>query len=211
MSERIRHKLIDPFVIPLVVIGVLIAIIITIGEALLAVVSEGTTKDRLDRPELWLAVGGMAAIIFGFGFIASRPANALPILSKPVLVGGDRAFFDPLRPPLSEQLRQGQPGVIADIQPGFTLYAQSGPLAKVLGVLPGGNDYGKRFAGFFYATGLFGASKELWVPFEAVLSVYPETKTAFLAIKGDETEHFGWNIPPENLRRGAPRLNEELH
>ena len=80
----------------------------------------------------------------------------------------------------------------------------------MLGVLPGGNDYGKRFAGFYYATGLYGASKELWVPFEAVLSVYPDTKTAFLAIKGDETEHFGWNIPPENLRRGAPRLNEGL-
>lgn len=211
MSDRIKQKLIDPFVIPLVVIGVLIAVIITVGELLLSVVTEGTTKDRLDRPELWMAVGAMALIIFGFGFLASRPQSAMPILNKPVLVGGDRAFFDPLRPPLDEQLRQGALGGIDDIQPGFTLYAQSGALAKVLGVVPGGNDYGKRFAGFFYATGLFGASKELWVPFEAVISVYPETKVAFLAIKGDETEHFGWNLPPESLRRGEPRINEELH
>ncbi|MEJ7839226.1 MAG: hypothetical protein WKF81_10435 [Thermomicrobiales bacterium] len=211
MSDRIKQKLIDPFVIPIVVIAVLIAVIITVGELLLSVVTEGTTKDRLDRPELWMAVGAMALIIFGFGFLASRPQSAMPMLNKPVLVGGDRAFFDPLRPPLDEQLRQGQLGGIDDIQPGFTLYAQSGALAKVLGVLPGGNDYGKQFAGFFYATGLFGASKELWVPFEAVLSVYPETKIAFLAIKGDETEHFGWNLPPESLRRGEPRINEELH
>lgn len=211
MSDRIKQKLIDPFVIPVAVIGVLIAIIIFVGETLLAVVTEGTTKDRLDRPELWLAVGAMALIIFGFGFLASRPDDALPVLNKPVMVGGDRAFFDPLRPPLDEQLRQGETGAIADIQPGFTLYAQSGALARVLGTLPGGNDYGKQFAGFFYASGLFGASKELWVPFEAVISVYPQTKTAFLAIKGDETEHFGWNLPPENLRRGAPRVTEELH
>ena len=210
MSERIRRRLIDPFIIPVAMIAVILAIIIAIGQILLAIVTEGTTKDRLDRPELWLAVILSLAIIFGFGFLATRPANAIPILDKQVVIGGDRAFFDPLRPPLDEQLRQGGRGTIADIGPGFTLYAQSGALATVLGVLPGGNDYGKRFAGFFYATGLYGASKELWVPFEAVLSVYPETKTAFLAIKGDETEHFGWNIPPESLRRGAPRHNEEL-
>jgi hypothetical protein len=35
-----------------------------------------------------------------------------------------------------------------------------------------------------------------------VLAVYPETNSVFLAIKGDETEHFGWNRPPEGLRRG---------
>jgi hypothetical protein len=210
MSERLRRRLIDPFLIPVGIVAVAIAVIVTIGKTLLAIVTEGTTKDRLDRPELWLALLLAIAIIFGLGFIASRPGNFLPILSKQVVVGGDRAFFDPLRPPLDEQIRQGPRGTIADIQPGFTHYAQSGPLAKVLGTLPGGVDYGKRFAGFFYATGLYGASKELWIPFEAVISVYPETQTAFLAIKGDETEHFGWTKPPENLRRGAPRHSDEL-
>jgi hypothetical protein len=211
MAERLRRKLIDPFIIPIGVIVVLAAIIITIGKTLLAIVTEGTTKDRLDRPELWLALLLAVAIILGLGFLATRPIEEMKVLNKPILVGGDRAFFDPPRPPLDEVIRQGEPGTIADIQPGYTLYAQSGALAKVLGILPGGNDYGKRFAGFFYATGLYGASKELWIPFEAVISVYPETKTAFLAIKGDETEHFGWNLPPENLRRGGNRINEELH
>jgi hypothetical protein len=211
MSERIRRKLIDPFIIPVVLIAVIGTIIWTLGQILLSIVTEGTTKDRLDRPELWLALLLAVAIIFAFAFVATRPQNFLPFLSKPVMVGGERAFFDPLRPPLDEQIRQGERGTISDIEPGFTLYAQSGALATVLGTVPGGSDYGKKFAGFLYATGLYGASKELWIPYEAVISVYPQTKTAFLAIKGDETEHFGWNLPPESIRRGAPRLNEGLH
>lgn len=210
MSERLRQKLIDPFIIPVGVIAVLVVMIVVIGQTQLSIVTEGTTKDRLDRPELWVALLLAVGIILGFGFLATRPIESMPILNKPILVGGDRAFFDPPRPPLDEIIRQGEPGTIGDIQPGFTLYAQSGALATVLGVLPGGNDYGKRFAGFFYATGLYGASKELWVPFEAVISVYPQTKVAFLAIKGDETEHFGWNLPPENLRRGGNRVADEL-
>ncbi|MBA3275756.1 MAG: hypothetical protein H0T72_08175, partial [Chloroflexia bacterium] len=48
-----------------------------------------------------------------------------------------------------------------------------------------------------------------WIPFEAVMSVYPETRSAFLAIKGDETEHFGWNVPPESVRRGPARRPDE--
>jgi hypothetical protein len=210
MSERIRHRFIDPFVLPLVLLGIIIAVIITIGKSLLGLFVPGDTPDRLNRPDLYLALGLALLIIFGFAFLATRPANAMPFLSKKVVIGGDRAIFDPLPAPVGDQVRKGPRGTVADIAPGYTLYAQNGPLAKVLGVLPGGNDYGKRFAGFFYASGLFGASKELWVPFEAVLDVYPETRIAILAIKGDETEHFGWNIPPESLRRGEPRINDEV-
>ena len=211
MAERIRKRFIDPVVLPLVLIGIIVGIIVIIGKSLLALFIPGDTPDRLNRPELYLALGLALVIIFGFAFVASRPANFLSVLNKPILVGGDRGIFDHPAPPVNERLRSGERGTIADIAPGYTLYAQSGALAKVLGTLPGGNDYGKRFAGFIYASGLYGASKELWVPYEAVLSVYPESKSAFLAIKGDETEHFGWNIPPESLRRGEARINEELH
>ena len=211
MAEWIKKHLIAPTVLPIVLIAVIVAVIITIGKSLLALFQPGDTPDRLDRPELYLALGLALVIIFGFAFIASRPPNFLSALNKPILVGGDRGIFDKPAPPVSERLRSGERGTVADIEPGYTLYAQSGALAKVIGILPGGVDYGKRFAGFLYASGLYGASKELWVPVEAVLSVYPETKSAFLAIKGDETEHFGWNIPPESLRRGEPRINEELH
>jgi hypothetical protein len=77
-------------------------------------------------------------------------------------------------------------------------------------MLPGATDFGKRFAGFIYAEGLSGASDELWIPVEAVMSVYPETRSALLAIKGDETEYFGWNEPPESLRRRPARKTESL-
>jgi hypothetical protein len=49
---------------------------------------------------------------------------------------------------------------------------------------------------------LYGANDEMWIPLEAVYAVYPETGSAFLAAKGDEIEHFGWNLPPESFRRG---------
>ena len=39
----------------------------------------------------------------------------------------------------------------------------------------------------------------MWIPWEAVYAVYPETGSAFLAAKGDEIEHFGWNLPPGEL------------
>jgi hypothetical protein len=45
----------------------------------------------------------------------------------------------------------------------------------------------------------------MWIPFEAVTAVYPETQSAFLAIKGDEAESFGWTSPPESMTRGESR------
>jgi len=204
-----RQRLIDPFIIPIAVILVTAATIVLTGESLLRIFQPGDTKDRLDRPELWFALGLSLLIIFGMGFLATRPKGTTGILEKEVAIG-DRPFFSEPLPPVDVRARSGPLGTIGDIGPGYTLYAQNGALATVNGVLPGGTDYGKRFAGFFYADGLYGASPELWIPFEAVMSVYPETRSAFLAIKGDETEHFGWNVPPESVRRGPPRRQDEL-
>lgn len=209
MGERMRQRLIDPFIMPIAVILVTAGMIVLMGESLLSIFQPGDTKDRLDRPELWFALGLALLIIFGMGFLATRPRGTTGILEKEVAIG-DRPFFAEPLPPVDVRARSGPLGTIADISPGYTLYAQNGALARVNGVLPGGTDYGKRFAGFFYADGLFGASPELWIPFEAVMSVYPETQSAFLAIKGDETEHFGWNVPPESVRRGPPRRQDEL-
>ena len=204
-----RQRLIDPFIMPIAVIVVTAALIVLMGESLLSIFQPGDTKDRLDRPELWFALGLSLLIIFGMAFLATRPKGTTGILEKDVVIG-DRPFFEEPLPPVDVRARSGPLGTIADIGPGYTLYAQNGALAKVNGVLPGGTDYGKRFAGFFYAEGLFGASSELWIPFEAVMSVYPETQSAFLAIKGDETEHFGWSVPPESVRRGPPRRQNEI-
>jgi hypothetical protein len=205
----LRQRLIDPFLIPIVIAIITVVGIILIGEALLSLFTPGDTKDRLDRPELWAAVALSAVIIGGAGFLATRPSGTTGPLEKEVVIGS-QPFFQPALPPVTERARVGEPGRVSDVGPGYTLYAQSGALAEVIGVLPGASDFGKRFAGFFYAEGLSGASSELWIPFEAVMSVYPESKSAFLAIKGDETEHFGWNVPPESVRRGPARGGHEL-
>jgi hypothetical protein len=209
MGGNMKQRWIDPFIMPLVVIGVTVALIASMGETLLSLFEPGTSKDRIDRPELLGALALALAIIGGAGFLATRPKGTTGPLEKEVAIG-KRPFFDPPLPPVDVMARTGQQGTVSDIGPGYTLYAQAGALATVEGVLPGSIDFGKRFAGFFYAHGLYGASDELWIPFEAVMSVYPETKSAFLAIKGDETESFGWNVPPESVRRGPARGHKEL-
>ena len=145
----------------------------------------------------------------GFAFLDSRPQGTLGPIDRDVALGR-RGIFERPEPAEDVLLRQGPLGTVADIQPGYTLYAGNGPLATVRGMLPGATDYGKRFAGFIYAEGLKGAADELWIPVEAVMSVYPETRSALLAIKGDETDYFGWNEPPESLRRLPARKTESL-
>ncbi len=209
MNERLRQQLFDPFAMALAVVGVTVALIVAMGESLLALFQPGDTKDRLDRPELWYALVLSLAVIGVAGFLATRPKGTTGPLEREVVIGS-RSFFEEPLPPISVRVRTGPTGTVEDVQSGYTLYAQNGALAEVLGVLPGATDFGKRFAGFYYAKGLFGASEELWIPFEAVMTVYPETQSAFLAIKGDETEHFGWNVPPESVRRGPARRHDEL-
>lgn len=201
---KFRQKLIDPFVMPLVIIAVTWLLLMTIGETFLGVFQPGQEVDRIDRPELWVGVGIVIGVIAFMGFLATRPAGSVGRLDNEVVIGS-RPFFDKPLPPVDDRIRTGKPGTITDIQEGYTLYASSGALATVRGMLPGGIDYGKRFAGFIYAEGLSGVSDELWIPVEAVSSVYPDSRAAFLAIKGDETEAFGWSTPPETVSRGPVR------
>lgn len=198
---RFRHRLIDPFVIPVILVAVIWTLLMSLGKVYLAVFDNEKDVDRIDRPELWIGVGIILGIIGLMAFVSSRPAGSVGPLDKSVAIGS-RPFFDDALPSVAPTVRTGQPGTVSDIQEGYTLYASSGELATVRGVLPGGNDYGKRFAGFLYAEGVRGVSDELWIPVEAVTSVFPETRSAFLAIKGDETEAFGWNTPPESVSRG---------
>ncbi|MBA2276693.1 MAG: hypothetical protein H0W06_02915 [Chloroflexia bacterium] len=195
--------------VPIGAVIVTLAVIIVIGEMLLALADVAKAQESLDRWELWFALGLALLVILGIAFVASRPREALATLNKEVVIGS-RPFFDPPPPPVDVRARTGPLGASSDIGEGYTLFAQNGALATVLGTLPGGTDYGKRFAGFLYAKGLHGASDELWIPIEAVIAVYPETQCAFLSIKGDETEHFGWDKPPETIRRGPNRIQEPI-
>lgn len=200
---------IRPFVIPVVTVAVIWLLIMTVGETFLGVY-QGGEKDRIDRPELWIGVGLILAILAVMGFLSTRPEGSLGPLDKDVSIGKQEFYGTQQLPKIDESVRTGQPGTVTDIAEGYTLYAQSGALARTLGMVPGGTDYGKRFAGFIYAEGLNGASKELWIPVEAVTSVYPDTRSAFLAIKGDETEAYGWTTPPESVTRGPSRHRDTV-
>ena len=202
MVEKVRRQFILPAVVPVGVAIVAAILIVTIGEMLLALFDPDAGSE-LARVELWVALF-LALGILGAGALAvTRPQGTLGPLDRDVVIG-KRPFLapDPPRIAADAHLRVGDLGTVADIVPGYTLHARSGPLATVVGLLPGGDDFGRRRQGLIYATGLFGASDELWIPVEAVLAVYPETQSAFLAVKGDETEHFGWSRAPEGFRRG---------
>lgn len=199
MAARVRRHLVTPAAVFIGVAIVVAAIIIGIGETLLRLHHEDGSSE-LQRPELWVAFGAALVILGGCAFLATRPQGSLGVLDRDLAVG-PRPMFAPDPPPIDISMRRGPVGTVTDIREGFTLYARSGPLARVIGMLPGEEEYGRRRRGIIYASGLYGASDELWIPVEAILTVYPETRSVFLAIKGDETEHFGWNRPPESFRR----------
>ena len=186
-------------------------LIVGIGELLLALHPEvlhtgvegfaGTVREFM-RPDLLMAFGLSLVVLF-VGAILARPRSSEHRLDEPIAIG-HKPIFAPVEPPATDEAatRRGPQGTWADVQPGFILYARNGPLAKVEAVLPGEEEYGKARRGFVYASGMYGANDEMWIPIEAVYAVYPETGSAFLAAKGDEIEHFGWNLPPQSFRRG---------
>ena len=108
-------------------------------------------------------------------------------------------MFAPEPPPVDVAARNGPMGTAADIAPGYVLYARSGALAQVIDVLRGVEEHGRVRSGLIYAQGMHGASDELWIPIEAVSAVYPETRSAFLAIKGDEPKPSAGTAHPPAL------------
>jgi hypothetical protein len=185
-----------------VLIGVIVALLIVgIGNLLLHLHPEVIISE-LQRPDLFAAFGLALLILLGGAFLA-RPRGEEHRLDEPVAIGAT-PFFAPVEPPPTDEeaTRRGPQGTWSDVAPGYTLYARNGPLAKVVAVLPGEEEYGKTRRGILYASGLYGANDEMWIPVEAIYAVYPQTQSAFLASKGDEIEHFGWNRPPESFRRG---------
>jgi hypothetical protein len=186
------------FVLVVVIVAILI---VGIGTLLLRLHPEIVTNEFM-RPDLIVALGLSLLVLFG-GAALSRSPREPRRLDEPVAIG-EKPFFTPAEPPEIDEAatKRGPQGTWADVQPGFTLYARNGPLATVVALLPAEEEYGKTRRGVIYASGLFGANDEMWIPVEAVYAVYPETQSAFLAAKGDEIEHFGWNLPPESFRRG---------
>ncbi len=202
-----------------ILVAIIVALLIVgIGQLLLALHPEvleigaggfmGTVREFI-RPDLLMALGLSLVVLFAGAALSRQPAKPRR-LDEPVAIG-EKPFFTPAAPPPTDEeaTRRGPLGTWADIQPGFTLYARNGPLAKVVAMLPAEEEYGKTRRGMLYASGLYGANDEMWIPIEAVYVVYPETQSAFLAAKGDEIEHFGWNLPPQSFRRG-PGMHSPL-
>lgn len=201
---KIIERYIGPFLVPFVILGVILAVLVAVGELYLALFIPGDTPDRLNRPELWTSLGILLGVIAIIAFFATRPKGSLGPLEKDVVIGRKAMWSDEM-PPVDARALRGTPGTTADLNAGYTLYAQSGAIGQVLGILPGGMDYGKRFSGFMHVEGMGHTAKQMWIPFEAVSAVYPESQSAFLAVKGDEAESFGWTSPPESMTRGEAR------
>ena len=74
---------------------------------------------------------GSPVVLFGGAFLA-RPRGE-PRRSMSRSPSGSTPFFAPVTPPPTDEeaARRGPLGTWADIQPGFTLYARNGALAKV--------------------------------------------------------------------------------
>jgi hypothetical protein len=201
----LARAIVRPAVVFVFVAGVVALLIVGIGTLLLRLHPEEIVSE-FTRPDLLVALGLALLVLLG-GAALARPRSTEHRLDEPVAIG-ETPFFAPVEPPATDEAatRRGPEGTWADIQPGYTLYARNGPLAKVVAVLPAEEEYGKSRRGLLYGSGLYGANDEMWIPIEAVYVVYPETGSAFLAAKGDEVEHFGWNRPPQSFRRG-----QDLH
>lgn len=209
------RAILRPAAVFLLVAAIVGAIILFIGYTLLALHPSGeegvhleyvqpdlsTMREEFLRPDLMVALLLSVAILVVCAVLA-RPRTAPGFLDHEVAIG-EKSMFTPVAPPETdlEATQRGPRGTWSDLAPGFTLYAQNGPLAKVVAVLPGESEYGRVRRGLIYGSGLFGANEEMWIPVEAVYAVFPETGSAFLAAKGDEIEHFGWNRPPASFRR----------
>lgn len=200
--EYIGVRLIRPVLVSLAAVAIVAGLILLIGESLLNLHDTSVTSE-LKRTELWVGVAITVGILAIAAFLSTRPVGALGPIDKEVAIGGK-----PMRGELSEvvidsRLRHGKPGTRADLAPGYTLYARNGALATAVEVMSGVEDIGGVQRSLIFAKGLHGAADELWIPVEAVSTVFPETQTAFLAIGGDETEALGWTKPPASFSRTA--------
>lgn len=183
--------------------------IVTIGTTLLNAVNEDVTSE-LQRKELWLGIGLTVAILAVASFLSKGKPGEEKFLDEPVAIGSTPMFDLPL-PPVDHAARSGEPGTLADLGAGYTLYASSGALATVVDVLKSVEDIGGRTRTLIYGTGLYGVDEELWIPVEAVTGVYPETHSAFLAIRGDEINQYGWNRPPAAFSRNEQKTETPLY
>jgi hypothetical protein len=203
-------KFVRPVVVLVLAAAVAGALIVLIGEMLLRLhetrIPNAPISDEIQRRELWVGVAVTVGILLVAAFLSSRPAGALGRLDREVAVGSRPMSGYVSLAPTNPYARHGIPGTVADLQSGYTLYARNGALGEVVDVLQSVEDIGQVSRTLLYARGSHGAADNLWIPVQAVSAVFPETRSAFLAIAGDEIEALGWDQPPMSfLRREQSR------
>ncbi len=205
MVRYVAVRWIRPAIVAIIAATITGLLIFGIGHLLLHV-AEHTITDERERPALGRGLALTVGILAIASFLASRPAGALGPLDKQVAIGKSPMEGELNLTPIPLSVKYGPEGSVADIAPGYTLYARNGALAETIDVLKSVEDVGGVQRTLIYAKGLYGAQDELWIPIEAVSGVYPDTRSAFLAIAGDEAETFGWNRPPASfLRKERPK------
>jgi hypothetical protein len=186
-------------------VGIIAAVItgvsiFLIGHLLLRFADHSITEE-LERKELWIGLVLTVGILAVASFLATRPAGALGPLDKPVAIGKSPIAGEIDLTPVPLSVRYGPEGTVSDLAAGYTLYARNGAFAETIDVMKSVEDVGGVQRTLIYAKGLYGAQDELWIPIEAVSGVYPDSRSALLAIAGDEAETFGWNRPPLSFSR----------
>ena len=198
--EYVGVRFIRPLLIFLLAVAIVAGAIILIGEGLLNLHDTSVTTE-LKRKELWVGVGLAVGILALASFLASRPADSLGPLDDEVAVGSKPMRGELVLTVSNPYLSSGERGTVSDLAPGFMLRARNGEFAQVIDVLQSVEDVGSVNRTLIYARGLHGVADEVWVPIEAVTAVFPDVKTAYLAVAGDETESLGWNLAPASFSR----------
>jgi hypothetical protein len=200
LGQYVAVRWIRPATVALIAAVATGLLIFGIGHLLLHF-ADHSVSEELRRKELWIGLGLTVGILAVAAILASRPAGSLGPLDKQVAIGKTPMAGELNLTPIPLSAKYGEEGAISDIVAGYTLYARNGALAETIEVLKSVEDVGGVQRTLIYAKGLYGAQDELWIPIEAVSAVYPDTRSAFLAIAGDEAETFGWNRPPASFLR----------
>ena len=201
-QQKFFRRFVLPGTFPAAVIALTIALVVFVGESLLSLVDTSADKEY-QRPELWIATAAALAILGTCAFLATRPPGSLGKLDQELAIGKRPLLAEPL-PPVDVLARRGPLGTTDDISNGYVLYARNGQIGIARELLKDvKGEVGHLRKGFLYAQGVKGANDQMWIPLEAVSAVYPETRSAFIAIAGDEIEAYGWQNPPSsfNLNR----------
>jgi len=184
-----------PIILLVIVFAFVVGFVIGYGEWLLTVTDSSIDKDSFARREVWVAIISSAAIVVVAGLIAYSPPGRFAFLERSQLIGKEPIFAPPSPGPAAIA-RSGSTGSVAQVAAGYTLFAKDTPLAYVIGTVPGRRGQG----GYFYAAGFDGNARQIWIPVDAVADVYPDTRSAFLAMRGTDPAAYGWTTMPESVK-----------